>query len=926
MDIEAIQAVLEAMPYAAMIVDASGVVRYTNRILEQLWPGQITTGMNLYTHPVLNHLYSADGKPLSVSQLPFSRTLETGQVCHNVELVARLPSQPPQYVLVSSAPIMRGGKPQGAVLTLEPRTEFHTMQEELARRNAALQALNDLATRLLNLNTADRLCEAALDGVLAIMGARRGCVVLTDDHSRRFRMVAYRGYTEETCRLADRLLHDVLSGHNRARETKDIVVVHSDDAPPLVAKVLAVEKAHTAVLVPVLLHDRVVGVLSYLLDEHRELTTAERELLRTASTYVGAALERAQLYEEAESERARLSRLLEELPVGVFVAEGEPELRTFRWVLINRTGQQQFEAPTVTPGPVSEKFTILHPDGRVYTEDELPLQHAIWTGTPPPEQELIFRYHDGHERVFLSKISIFGYDGTTRQAIAISEDITERKHLENQVRAYAETLKSEYDRLAYAVSNIDIAISIVDRAGRIILVNQAWEQFSGRKREEVIGLTYGEIMDPAFAAQGQAIIDYALRTGQSMHIREFYYEDRTHPDGIYIDGFVQPLLASDGQVEGVIIASIEVTEKVRARQQLEQRNAVLRAIFEAAPVGLVLGDAERHIVDFNAMWARIMGIDPDIARGRLIYEVAPSAREREDLHLRVLAGESVDLAGMALKPAHDDRVHYYDVHMRPVRDASGQVVGILSVVIDVTERYLLDRQKDEFIALASHELKTPVTAIKGYAQVGVKTAHEAGNDRLVRILGIIVEQSNRLTRLVNELLDVSRMESGELEFDLQEFDLVELVREVVGSLELTAPEFAFNLHLPADPVMVHADRHRIEQVITNLVQNAVKYSGDSRKIDVSVLVDGEEAVIGVRDYGVGIPATQQPHIFERFYRASNVRTHRSGLGLGLYISHNIVRRHGGRMWLESIEGKGSTFYFSLPRTPSQMAAQADAKR
>ena len=219
-----------------------------------------------------------------------------------------------------------------------------------------------------------------------------------------------------------------------------------------------------------------------------------------------------------------------------------------------------------------------------------------------------------------------------------------------------------------------------------------------------------------------------------------------------------------------------------------------------------------------------------------------------------------------------------------------------------------------------------MTAIKGYAQVGVKTAHEAGNDRLVRILGIIVEQSNRLTRLVNELLDVSRMESGELEFDLQEFDLVELVREVVGSLELTAPEFAFNLHLPADPVMVHADRHRIEQVITNLVQNAVKYSGDSRKIDVSVLVDGEEAVIGVRDYGVGIPATQQPHIFERFYRASNVRTHRSGLGLGLYISHNIVRRHGGRMWLESIEGKGSTFYFSLPRTPSQMAAQADAKR
>jgi PAS domain S-box-containing protein len=908
-------AALEAIPYPAVLVDTLGTVLYANSVCQQQWPGAITAGTDFSAHPSLTHIYTLSGEHVLPTELPVNRTIKYGEACHNLELVIKQPGQPVQYVRLSSSPFVQHGTLTGAVLIIEPRTHFHALHRELAQRSAELQALNELASRLLSLNTPAQVYEAALDGVLAIVGARRGGFTLVDHSDARFHIVARRGYRQETLGTADRLTFSTPCGHNMARESGDITVVHIEDAPPVSRQVLESEAAHTAVLVPVIVHERVVAILSYLLDEHHELSITERELLRTAATYIGAALERAHLYEEAEAERARLARLLEELPVGVFVAEGEPALRTFRWKLINRAGQQQFEAPTVTPGPVSEKFTILHPDGRPYTEDELPLQQAIWTGTPPPEQELIFQYHDGHRRVFLSRINLFGDDGTTRQAIAISQDITERKHLEDTVRAYAHTLKTEYDRLAYVVSNIDIAISIVDRQGRIMLVNQAWERFSGRGRDEVVGKTYGELMDPAFAGQGQAVIDHVLTTGQPLHMHEFYYSDQQYPYGIYIDGFVQPLRTSDGSLEGAIIASIEVTERVRSRRQLEQRNAVLSAIFEAAPVGLVLGDTDLRIIDFNAMWARIMGIDPDTARGRIIYEVIPSARAREDLHRNVLAGEAVDLIATSHTPAGERDPHYYDVHMRPVRDAEGRVTGILSAVIDVTARHLLDRQKDEFIALALHELRTPVTTIKGYAQVGVKAAGEAGNDRLARILRVIVEQSDRLTRLVSELLDVSRMDNGTLELDLQRFDLAGLLREVVGNLSLTAPEFEFDLHLPHAPVMVHADRQRIEQVITNLVQNAVKYSADSRKIEIGLRVGDGQAVTGVRDYGVGIPLDQQTRIFERFYRASNVRAHRSGLGLGLFISHNIVHRHGGRMWVQSAEGQGSTFYFSLPISP-----------
>src|SRR5215203_5918329 len=240
---------------------------------------------------------------------------------------------------------------------------------------------------------------------------------------------------------------------------------------------------------------------------------------------------------------------------------------------------------------------------------------------------------------------------------------------------------------------------------------------------------------------------------------------------------------------------------------------------------------------------------------------------------------------------------------------------MLNAVIDVTERHDLDQQKDALLALASHELKTPITTIKGYSQLALRATGQLGNEKLRRTLTTIDEQANRLTRLVNEMLEVSRIQSDTLPLHEDHVDICELVREVVESLATTAPEFTIDIDVEKTPVIVFIDRQRIEQVITNLVQNAVKYSGDSRKIEVTTKIDdtGNCILVSVRDYGVGIPIDQQDQVFMRFFRARNVfATSYTGLGLGLYISHEIVDRHGGRLWLESEEGKGSTFYFTLP--------------
>ena len=260
-----------------------------------------------------------------------------------------------------------------------------------------------------------------------------------------------------------------------------------------------------------------------------------------------------------------------------------------------------------------------------------------------------------------------------------------------------------------------------------------------------------------------------------------------------------------------------------------------------------------------------------------------------------------------------------------MRDATGQVTGFLSALVDVTARHELERQRDEFLSIASHELKTPVTTIKGYAQAGQRVLRNAGDERLLRTLRIIDEQSDRLTRLINELLDVSRMHSGTLPLYQESFDLSTLVYEVVGNMQLTAPEWTLALDLaPAAPV--HADRQRLEQVMLNLVQNAIKYSGTSRRVEVTVTCADREIQTSVRDYGVGIPEAQQAFVFERFFRASNVDSrHYSGLGLGLFIAHGIIVRHGGRMWLESTEGVGSTFSFTLPLADEAMSDELSGR-
>ncbi len=221
------------------------------------------------------------------------------------------------------------------------------------------------------------------------------------------------------------------------------------------------------------------------------------------------------------------------------------------------------------------------------------------------------------------------------------------------------------------------------------------------------------------------------------------------------------------------------------------------------------------------------------------------------------------------------------------------------------------RVRDEFLAVAAHELKTPIAIMKGYAQL-LRRRAEAFPPKERKLLAAIDMGADRMDRLVKDLLEVTQLQRRQLNFAMESIDLQALAQEAADAAAMTATRHEVRV-LSSGPVFVMGDRGRLEQVLANLLTNAIKYWPDGGTVEVEVAARDGEAVVSVRDRGVGIPADRQGRIFEYFYRAhTGTKYDFGGMGVGLYISREMVSRNGGRMWFESREGEGSTFHFSLP--------------
>ncbi len=360
-------------------------------------------------------------------------------------------------------------------------------------------------------------------------------------------------------------------------------------------------------------------------------------------------------------------------------------------------------------------------------------------------------------------------------------------------------------------------------------------------------------------------------------------------------------------------AQEEIAERTLAEEKLRQSKELYQLVFEHTTDLIALLDIQGTILYISPSCESLLGYKADEMIGKMAFEFEhpddlPSIEQE---FARMVQGE------IAVIPSY--RIRHKNGHwvtLSATGSAAYDEQGSPSLVVatshDITQQKELERRKDEFISIASHELRTPVTSIKGFTQILNRRSQRKGDEESVRHLSIMEKQLNKLTSLINDLLDLSKIQAGKLTLHMEHFELHALVQEVVEMMQQTTQSHLLMLEIHTE-VQVVGDRDRLGQVLINLLTNAIKYSPHADNVIIRTCNDTEQAWVSVQDFGIGIQESEHKKIFERFYQApAPLEQTYPGLGMGLYISNEIITRHAGRIWVESQKGEGSTFYMAIP--------------
>ena len=367
-----------------------------------------------------------------------------------------------------------------------------------------------------------------------------------------------------------------------------------------------------------------------------------------------------------------------------------------------------------------------------------------------------------------------------------------------------------------------------------------------------------------------------------------------------------------------------------ALQAERESQARIRAITDGVNEALVLFGPDQRVLDTNRRFAELFGIPPGQLTGQRLADLRTLFDQvfvdADDLYQLVMTGstdtaqEYACVAGQRWPQARE-----LQLYSTPVRDAEG-FLGRLFVFRDVTHEREVDRMKTEFVSLVSHELRTPLTSIKGYTEMVLDGDAGEINEEVQEYLGIVYNNAERLVALVNDLLDLSRIESGRIQIKLETVDLNEITQTVVVSMQQKIKEKGQDLQVEIDPAatLVTGDKGKLVQVLTNYVSNAYKYTQAGGKLRIAITRQGAFARVAVSDNGHGIAPEDQAKLFTRFYRVDNSMTREvGGTGLGLSIVKQLVELQGGEISLQSALGEGSTFAFSVPLAqPAEAGAES----
>jgi two-component system CheB/CheR fusion protein len=491
------------------------------------------------------------------------------------------------------------------------------------------------------------------------------------------------------------------------------------------------------------------------------------------------------------------------------------------------------------------------------------------------------------------------------ELMTINEELHRRNFEMKELTDYADAIfESKHEALVILSDNL-----------RVKIANKGFYSLFNVDREEIEGELFVELGNRQWNLPE---LEGKLKMVQQKQIPVVNYEARHLFPGIGEKELLlnaQKLPMSNGKESLILLAIHDITERNLAERQVKKSEERFRLLIQNASDIITLFDYKGVASYITPSVETVLGFTVEERTETNIFD-DPSVHPDDRAILEQMFNDCLQHPGknvraeFRLKHRNGRYLYFEAIAINLLNDI--RIASVITNYRDITERKVLEQQKDDFIGIASHELKTPVTSIKAYAQILQENFKEAGNEPAADMAAKMDTQVDRLTKLISDLLDFTHIEVDKLTFRSERYDINKLIVELAEEIQRsTRKKIMLKL---AKPVTLLGDRFRMGEVLGNLIGNAIKYSPDADCIVVSTKSTQTEVIISVKDFGIGIGADKLERIFDRFYRVSQVAINTfPGLGLGLYLAAQIIKKQNGKIWVKSELGKGSTFFFSLPK-------------
>jgi two-component system CheB/CheR fusion protein len=482
----------------------------------------------------------------------------------------------------------------------------------------------------------------------------------------------------------------------------------------------------------------------------------------------------------------------------------------------------------------------------------------------------------------------------------------ELRTLNQELKVKVEETTLASNNLQNLINSAEIATIFLDRGLRVVLFTPTASQLFNLIRND-IGRLLSDIthrlLDPDIISDSETVLK---------NLKTIEREIKSTDNQVYLMRAL-PYRTEHDRVNGVVITFFNITERKKSEISLRESAERFRAMISQSTAGVVQMDLGGRFTLVNRKFCGIVGYnESELLNMKMVDLVHEDDGKQNQALLSQLGTQGLPFDAEQRLVCKDGSLRWVTVSVSAIRNQEGKSEAAVAVYHDITERKALEQQKDEFIGIASHELKTPLTSIKSYAEIVLETLQKSKDNKAVALMQKLNSQIDRLTGLVRDLLDTTKITDGKLVLSFEKFNINKLVEEQLEEMKRLSDKHDL-IHKAGILKPVEGDRERIGQVLTNLVTNAIKYSPSGGKVIISTENKGNHLLVSVADKGIGIADKYKERVFDRFFRISNAELKTfPGMGLGLYISSIIIQRHGGTIDVKSKPGKGAVFRFTLP--------------